>query len=107
MTLVTANEIRIPTATKVRLNLQSADVIHSFWIPSLNGKRDLVPGRINQLTIEADRPGIYRGQCAEFCGLEHAHMVIYVIAQPPGEHQAWMKQQLQTAAAGAPAESAP
>jgi len=97
MTLMTANEIHIPTGQKVLLNLTSSDVIHSFWVPSLNGKRDLIPSHQNTLTIEADRPGVYRGQCAEFCGLQHAHMILYVIAEPPSKFSAWMRHQLQPA----------
>jgi len=66
-------------------------------VPSLNGKRDLIPAHQNTLTIEADRPGVYRGQCAEFCGLQHAHMIIYVVADPPGKFAAWLHHQLQPA----------
>lgn len=96
--IATANEIHIPTGRKVTLRLTSEDVIHSFWAPSLNGKRDLIPGRMNELVIEADRPGIYRGQCAEYCGLQHAHMAFNVIALGPGDFSAWMRSELKPAA---------
>ncbi|WP_192243104.1 cytochrome c oxidase subunit II [Mesorhizobium silamurunense] len=85
----TANEIHIPIGTDVQLRLESADVIHSFWVPSLAGKQDLVPGRSNSLLLRAEKPGIYRGQCAEFCGLQHSHMAVMVIAEPPGDYQRW------------------
>ena len=77
----TANEIHLPVGEKVRLTLRSPDVIHSFWVPNLAGKRDLIPGQINYIWITAERPGTYRGQCAEFCGLQHAHMALYVIVE--------------------------
>jgi cytochrome c oxidase subunit 2 len=85
----TANEIHIPVARDVRLQLESADVIHSFWVPSLAGKQDLVPGRSSSLLIRAERPGVYRGQCAEFCGLQHSHMAVMVIADEPAEYERW------------------
>jgi cytochrome c oxidase subunit 2 len=87
--LTDANEIHIPIHTKVLLRLQTADVIHSIWIPNLHGKRDLIPGRVNKFWIEADRPGIYRAQCAEFCGLQHAHMALVVFAQTPEDFARW------------------
>lgn len=89
--IATANEIEIPTGRTVRLELTSADVIHSFWVPRLNGKMDLVPGHTNTFWIAADRPGTYRGQCAEYCGLQHAHMSFYVVALPPEEYRAWVE----------------
>jgi cytochrome c oxidase subunit II len=89
--IVTANEIHIPTGERVRLELVTHDVIHSFWVPELAGKRDLIPGRRNVLVIEADRPGTYRGQCAEFCGLQHANMAMFVIAHTPGDFQRWLR----------------
>ena len=79
----TANEIHIPVGRNVRLQLEGLDVIHSFWVPSLAGKQDLIPGRANELTFRAERPGVYRGQCAEFCGMQHAHMAFLVIAERP------------------------
>jgi cytochrome c oxidase subunit 2 len=86
----TANEIHIPVGTNVRLQLESADVIHSFLVPSLAGKQDLIPGRLNELTIRAERPGIYRGQCAEFCGIQHSHMAMLVIAEDNVDYEKWM-----------------
>ncbi|WFP62171.1 cytochrome c oxidase subunit II [Mesorhizobium sp. WSM4904] len=85
----TANEIRIPVGAPVDIKLATADVIHSFWIPSLAGKLDLIPGKSNELRIEADKPGIYRGQCAEFCGQQHAHMAIFMVAMEPHEFERW------------------
>jgi cytochrome c oxidase subunit 2 len=93
--LTTANEIHIPVGRSILLQGQSNDVIHSFWAPNLHGKRDLIPSRVTTEYIEADKPGIYRGQCAEFCGLQHAHMAFYVIAEPAGKFNAWMQAQLQ------------
>ena len=95
--LVTANEIHIPVGRPVQIRGISNDVIHSFWVPNLNGKRDLIPSRITTEWIEADHPGAFRGQCAEFCGLQHAHMAIWVIAEPQDKFDAWFKAQLQPA----------
>jgi cytochrome c oxidase subunit 2 len=95
----TANEIRIPVGRDVRLLLESPDVIHSFWVPSLAGKLDLVPGRSNAMTIRADRAGTYRGQCAEFCGLQHGHMAFLVIAEDDASFEKWRAAQAQDAAA--------
>ncbi|CDX20002.1 Cytochrome c oxidase, subunit II [Mesorhizobium plurifarium] len=89
----TANEIRIPVGSPVDIKLATADVIHSFWIPSLAGKLDLIPGKSNELRVEADKPGTYRGQCAEFCGLQHAHMAIFVVAMEPEEFERWRANQ--------------
>jgi cytochrome c oxidase subunit 2 len=99
----TANEIRIPVGVPVDIRLSTADVIHSFWIPSLAGKLDLIPGRENELRIEADKPGVYRGQCAEFCGRQHAHMAIYVVALDPAAFDEWRAAQLKPAGAQATA----
>ena len=88
--IVTANEIHIPAGTPVRLELASTDVIHSFWVPRLNGKRDLIPGVENTFWIQADEPGVYRGQCGEYCGTQHANMAFEVIALPPVEFDAWL-----------------
>jgi cytochrome c oxidase subunit 2 len=88
--VVTANEIHIPTGTQVLLHLSTGDVIHSFWVPQLSEKTDMIPGKTNRMLLEADRPGIYRGQCAEFCGLEHARMSFLVIAEPPSQFQTWL-----------------
>jgi cytochrome c oxidase subunit II len=96
-TFQTANEIHIPVGRPVRFELSSADVIHSFWVPNLMGKQDLIPGRNNQLTLTATQPGVYRGQCAQFCGLQHAHMALLVVAQNPTEFEAWRYGQVQQA----------
>ncbi|TIO72867.1 MAG: cytochrome c oxidase subunit II [Mesorhizobium sp.] len=89
----TANEIRIPVGSPVDIKLTTADVIHSFWIPSLAGKLDLIPGKRNELRIEASKPGVYRGQCAEFCGQQHAHMAIFVVALESREFERWRADQ--------------
>jgi cytochrome c oxidase subunit 2 len=96
-TFTTANEIHIPVGRPVRLKLASTDVIHSFWVPNLAGKIDLIPGRQNELRLSANRPGVYRGQCAEFCGYQHAHMGIFVIAEPKAEFETWRDRQLAAA----------
>ena len=96
--LVTANEIHIPVGRPVMIMERSNDVIHSFWVPNLHGKRDLIPSRVTTEWIQADHPGAYRGQCAEFCGLQHAHMALWVIAEPEAKFDAWLNQQLQPAA---------
>jgi cytochrome c oxidase subunit II len=97
--ITTANELHIPTNTPVRIKLQggitdavdgSAEVIHSFWVPRLGGTQDIVPGRTNFITLEADEPGTFLGQCKEFCGLGHAYMRLRVIAQTPEDFQAWV-----------------
>jgi cytochrome c oxidase subunit 2 len=93
--IVTANEIRIPAGEPVRLELTSADVIHSFWVPSLNGKRDLIPGLQNTFWIQADQPGRYRGQCAEYCGTQHANMGFHVVALTPNEFRSWIAKRQQ------------
>jgi cytochrome c oxidase subunit II len=96
--ITTANELHIPIGTPVNLKLSSADVIHSFWVPELTGKQDLVPGRHNVLRLVATRPGVYRGQCAEYCGLQHAHMAIIVVAETAKDFEAWRERQLAPAA---------
>ena len=100
----TANELHLPAGRPVRLLLTSNDVIHSFWVPSLHGKMDLIPGRQTSFGLQVDRPGIYRGQCAEYCGLQHAHMALAVIAEPPEEFERWLAAQRQPAPAPATAE---
>ncbi|MGX9146323.1 cytochrome c oxidase subunit II [Mesorhizobium sp. 128a] len=97
----TANEIHIPVGKDVHLKLESSDVIHSFWVPSLAGKQDLVPGRSNDLLLRAEKPGVYRGQCAEFCGLQHSHMAIMVVAEPPADYERWAAAQSGNAATSA------
>jgi cytochrome c oxidase subunit II len=94
---ITANEIHIPVGQPVRFVLQSRDVIHSFWVPNLHGKLDMIPGRSNELVLQADQAGVYRGQCAEFCGIQHAKMLFLVIAEPPEAFAAWWDRQLQPA----------
>lgn len=90
----TANELHVPVGRPVMISLQSTDVIHSFWVPSLAGKEDLIPGWKNAITITAQSAGLYRGQCAEFCGLQHAHMGLLVFADPPDRFDAWYAKQL-------------
>lgn len=94
----TANEVHIPVGEPVLVKLRSADVIHSFWVPNLQGKVDMIPGRENALRITADRPGRWRGQCAEFCGLQHAKMAFWVVAHEPEDFAAWRAAQLAPAA---------
>jgi cytochrome c oxidase subunit II len=87
--IVTANEIRIPAGEPVLLRVASADVIHSFWVPRLHGKIDMLPEVVNAFWIQADEPGTFRGQCAEFCGLQHARMAFVVVAEPPDAFREW------------------
>ena len=93
-TFVTANEIHIPVGQPVRFELASTDVIHSFWIPQLGGKMDVIPGQTNVTWLQADKPGVYRGQCAVFCGAEHARMALELIADTPEKFRAWQDDQL-------------
>jgi cytochrome c oxidase subunit 2 len=93
-----ANEIHIPVGRPVRLELSSQDVIHSFWIPQLGGKMDVIPGQTNAMWLQADRPGVYRGQCGEYCGAQHAHMAMYVVADSPQNYLSWTRGQLEDAA---------
>jgi cytochrome c oxidase subunit 2 len=95
---VVANEIHVPVGQPVRVLLEAPDVIHSFWVPSLAGKQDLIPGRDNEISIMAERVGVYRGQCAEFCGLQHAHMAFLVVADTPADFAAWRATQLRKGA---------
>jgi cytochrome c oxidase subunit 2 len=96
---ITANEIHIPAGEPVRIVLRSADVIHAFWVPKLAGKTQTIPGQTNEQWIEADTPGVYRGQCTQFCGAQHAHMAFEVVAQDRAAFDAWREQQAQPAAA--------
>jgi cytochrome c oxidase subunit II len=96
--MVTANEIHIPVNRPVELKLASQDVIHSFWVPNLHGKRDLIPGHLTTLSLQADRPGVYRGQCAEFCGYQHALMAFMIVAEPADTFSAWLDHQRRPAA---------
>jgi cytochrome c oxidase subunit 2 len=95
-TLRVANELHVPTGRPILFQLQSTDVIHSFWMPNLQGKKDLIPGRPTSLWLQIDRPGTYRGQCAEFCGYQHAHMGLLVLAEPPDKFAAWQQAQRTT-----------
>jgi cytochrome c oxidase subunit 2 len=101
--IVTANELHVPASSATRsqptfLQLQSADVAHSFWVPQLSGKTDLIPNRQNQMWIEPTQPGTYLGNCAEYCGTQHAHMLIRVIVHRPDEFERWVREQQQAAA---------
>jgi cytochrome c oxidase subunit II len=93
----TANELHIPVGRPVVLELLSTDVIHSFWPPTISQKRDLIPGKDNSLWLQADTPGVYRGQCAEYCGQQHAKMGFLVIAQRPDSFASWLARQRDTA----------
>ena len=93
----TANELHIPVGRQVRIQLKSNDVIHSFWVPNLHGKMDLIPGRQTAIWLQADRPGVYRGQCAEYCGLQHANMALTVIAEASDDFERWLVAQRQPA----------
>jgi len=95
--VVTANELHIPTGRPILLELHSGDIIHSFWVPRLGGKQDVVPGRINHMTIQADRPGEYAGTCVEYCGLSHANMRLKVFAHTPADYERWVEDQLEDA----------
>jgi cytochrome c oxidase subunit 2 len=90
----TANEIHIPAGRPVRLKLIGGDVIHSFWVPQLAGKMDAIPGQINETWIQAAAPGVFAGQCTEYCGVQHAKMLLRVIAQSPQDFAAWQAHQL-------------
>ena len=92
--LRSANEVHIPVGRPVLFRLASADVIHSFWVPNLHGKRDLTPGYVSFTWLQADRPGVFRGQCAEFCGHQHAKMGFVVVAHPPDDFARWYAAQL-------------
>lgn len=97
-----ANEIHLPVGQPVQFQLQSADVIHSFWVPSLGGKMDMFPGRTTRLTLHPTRTGVYRGACAEYCGGPHAWMNFYVVVEEPEAFARWLEQQ--AAAAAIPTE---
>jgi cytochrome c oxidase subunit II len=101
-----ANEIHIPAGSPVVFELESADVIHSLWIPRLGGKVDMIPGRRNILRVQADQPGVYRAQCAEFCGGPHALMGLVVVAHAPADFEAWRTRQAAPAAAAAASQGA-
>jgi cytochrome c oxidase subunit 2 len=92
--IITSGQLVMPTGTKVLLRGTSRDVIHSYWIPKLNGKRDMVPGRVHYVKLETETPGIYAGQCTEFCGLSHANMRMEAVALSPGDFQSWLDNEL-------------
>jgi len=94
---VTANEIHLPAGTPVRIVARTADVIHSFWVPRLNRKIDMIPGRTNSIELDVPKVGTYRGQCSEFCGLGHAEMAFEVIVQPPDAFRRWLDHEAQPA----------
>jgi cytochrome c oxidase subunit 2 len=96
-TVRTANELHLPAGRTAEVELHADDVIHSFWVPNLNGKIDLIPGRINRVLLTPRRIGLYRGQCAEFCGLQHAHMALDVTVESPQSFAAWREAQLKPA----------
>jgi cytochrome c oxidase subunit II len=100
-TVETANELHVPVGRRVIVRLLATDVIHSFWVPALQGKLDQIPGKTNVTWLQADRPGVYRGQCAEYCGLQHARMAFVVIARPPAEFEAWLRHERAPAAPAA------
>ena len=102
---VTANEIHIPARTRVNVIATTADVIHSFWVPQLNRKIDMIPGQRNRVLLYADRPGKYRGQCSQFCGLQHANMAMFVIAQPAAAFRSWLAHMAKPAAKPATAQA--
>ena len=93
----TANEIHVPVGRAVLVKTRARDVIHSFWVPALNGKKDNIPDHPSALWIQADRPGVFAGQCAEFCGAQHAHMRLLVVAEPPEAFEAWLSAQREPA----------
>ena len=101
----TANELHLPVGQPVRLELATGDVIHSFWIPQLAGKLDLIPGQSNVMWIQADSAGVYRGQCGEYCGLQHAGMALSVVAEPPAQFARWLEAMRQPAAEPAGADA--
>jgi cytochrome c oxidase subunit II len=98
-TVRTANEIHIPVGVPVEVRVRSDDVIHSLWVPRLNRKIDLIPGQTNEVVFDAQHPGVYRGQCAEFCGVQHGNMALLVIAEPRARFQRWLANQAVPASA--------
>jgi cytochrome c oxidase subunit II len=96
--VVLANEIHLPAGRPVQLGLESADVIHTVWVPTLGGKMDTVPGRVTRLMLTATTPGVHRGQCAEYCGTQHARMVLHVVVHPRAAYKAWVGREREPAA---------
>jgi cytochrome c oxidase subunit 2 len=93
----TANEVHIPVGQPVLFLLSATDVIHSIWVPNLGGKKDLIPGYTQSVSFQADTPGVYRGQCAEFCGVQHAKMAMFIVAEPRTQYDRWVSAQRETA----------
>src|SRR5262249_25805853 len=109
--VITANELHVPAGEDgvprpVYLTLKAADVAHSFWVPRLAGKTDLIPGRINSMWFQTDRPGLYLGQCAEYCGTQHAHMLLRVVVDTPSDFEAWLKNEQKPAVEPSPGTAA-
>jgi cytochrome c oxidase subunit 2 len=96
--VVLANEIHVPVGRRVTLGVSSSDVLHSVWVPAIAGKIDTVPGRVHQLRFEVRAPGVYRGQCAEYCGEQHARMALHVVAHSPADFERWLAAQARPAA---------
>ena len=95
--VIGANEVRLPAGQPVEVSLRATDVIHSFWIPNLAGKTDMIPGSVNRMVIHADAPGVFRGQCAEYCGGPHALMAFYAVAMAPDDFAAWLEREARPA----------
>jgi cytochrome c oxidase subunit II len=104
--VTTANEIHVPVGTLIRIHGTSRDVIHSFWAPNIQGKRDLMPGYNTDVLMQVDKPGRWRGQCAEYCGLQHAHMSFYMVAESQKDFDNWMTAQAQSSVAPTNAQTA-
>jgi len=102
LTVRSPSEVHIPVGVPVEIELVTRDVIHSFWVPKLHGKVDLIPGMKNRVRVQADRPGVYEGECAEFCGVQHAHMRLMVVAHSPDEYVKWLRHQREDAASAVP-----
>jgi cytochrome c oxidase subunit II len=96
----TANEIHVPAGEPVEIRVRSVDVIHSLWVPRLNRKIDMIPGQTSSIVIDARKPGVYRGQCAEFCGVQHGNMAFLVIADPPAQFASWLDREAKPSLAG-------
>jgi len=103
--VVTANEMHVPVNRPIIVKLESRDVIHSFWVPNLAGKKDLIPGKNNEMWFTASRPGVYRSPCAEFCGLQHAKMALYVVAERASDFDRWLVAQRGAAQPPAPSDT--
>ena len=103
--VASANEIRLPAGTRAEIVLTADDVIHSFWVPALGGKTDMIPGRVNRMSLEPLEPGVYRGQCTEFCGLSHAQMAFEAVVMEPGAFADWLAAEAAPARPPASAEA--